>query len=194
MDKNMTIKVTNRGTHRVGYTLPETNTKRYFAGGETKEITFGELESLYYAPGGTSMIESYLVVKNNEALEALGLAVEPEYFYSKDDIKRLLVSGSMDEFLDCLDFAPNGVLELIKELAVELPLNDMSKRDAILKKLNFNVTNAIEIQNTKYDGETDSNKEDDKAPTGRRVQAPVVEQKPARRASVPQYNVVSRAE
>jgi adenylate cyclase class IV len=42
---------------------------------------------------------------------------------------------------------------MIKSIAVELPLNDMAKREAILNKLGFDVTKAIEIKNTKYDGE-----------------------------------------
>ena len=51
--------------------------------------------------------------------------------------------GSLEEFLDCLDFAPEGVLEAIKTLSVELPLNDVAKRKAILEKMNFNVDNAV---------------------------------------------------
>jgi len=39
-----------------------------------------------------------------------------------------MTTGSLDEFLDCLDFAPEGVKDLIKTLSVELPLNDVSKR------------------------------------------------------------------
>jgi len=72
--------------------------------------------------------------------------VEPEYKYSRSDVLNLLKNGSLDEFLDCLDFAPSGVKELIKDLAVELPLNDVAKRDAILEKLGFDVTKALEIQ------------------------------------------------
>jgi hypothetical protein len=55
-------------------------------------------------------------------------------------------NGSLDEFLDCLDFAPEGVIDLIKTLAVELPLNDVAKREAILNKTGFNVDNAIRIR------------------------------------------------
>jgi len=71
------------------------------------------------------------------------MAPEQEYFYTKEDIIRLMQEGSLDEFLDCLDFAPEGVLESIKTLSVELPLNDVAKRKAILEKLNFNVDNAV---------------------------------------------------
>ena len=44
-----------------------------------------------------------------------------------------------------MNFAPSGVLELIKDIAVKLPLNDVAKRDLILKKLGFSVANAIEL-------------------------------------------------
>jgi len=66
-----------------------------------------------------------------------------------------MTGGSLDEFLDCLDFAPSVIIDMIKVLAVELPLNDVSKREAIKDKLGFDVTKAIEIRNTKLDGETD---------------------------------------
>ena len=65
---------------------------------------------------------------------------------SAEDIKKLLQEGTLDELLDCLDFAPEGVTDLVKVIAVELPLNDVAKRDAILEKLHFNVTNAIKIK------------------------------------------------
>ena len=60
-------------------------------------------------------------------------------------------TGSLDEFLDCLDFAPEGVKDLIKNLAVDLPLNDVAKREAIFNKLGFNVDNAIRIKKESED-------------------------------------------
>ena len=59
---------------------------------------------------------------------------EPEYDMSEQDVIEALKSASLDEFLDILDFAPQGVLDLIKHHAVTLPLNDVAKRDAILEK------------------------------------------------------------
>ena len=89
----------------------------------------------------------------NEKKDALfSSAPEIEYYYTKDDIKNIMINGTLDQFLDCLDFAPAAVKETIKEMAVDLPLNDIAKRDAILDKLGFNVTKAIEIKNTKFDG------------------------------------------
>lgn len=82
----------------------------------------------------------------------LNKSPEPEYYYSEEDVKRLMTSGTLDEFLDCLDFAPSVILDMIKTLAVELPLNDVAKRDAIKEKLNFDVAKAIEFKTTKFDG------------------------------------------
>jgi len=44
---------------------------------------------------------------------------------------------------------------MIKTLAVDLPLNDVAKRDAIKNKFGYDVTRAIEIKNTKYDGDSE---------------------------------------
>lgn len=191
MDKNTLVKVANRNSSRVGYNIEELAVRRYFNARETKEIPFEELERLLYIPGGERMIKDYLIIKDEEAIAALGLEVEPEYFYTEEDVKNILEKGTLNEFLDCLDFAPDGVLDTIKEMAVNLPLNDMSKRQAILEKLDFNVTNAIEIQNTKYDGEVAESAGMEEKPK-RRTQ--VKSSTTGRRSAVPKYKVVSKEE
>ena len=188
MNKDTLIKVTNRSTGRVGYIIPELNVQRQFASKESKDIPYGELEALSYLPGGMPLLKDYLSVNSEAAINALELKVEPEYYYKEEDVKELLLHGSLDAFLDCLDFAPEGVLEMVKKLAVELPVNDVSKRKAILDKMNFDVTRAIEIQNMKYDGE----EENAEAPVqGRRVAVKSETAAPAgRRVQAPKYNVI----
>lgn len=148
MEKTILIKVLNRDNGSVVYSIPEMNgLRRVFQAGETKEITFEELEKLSYIPGGMELLEDSLVILNNaEAVRLILGNVEPEYSYSREDIIKLMKTGSLDEFLDCLDFAPEGVKDLIKTLSVELPLNDVAKREAIFNKLGFNVDNAIRIK------------------------------------------------
>lgn len=186
MDKNTMIKVANRNGNRVGYTIPEMGIRRQFTARQTKEVSFEELQNLAYLPGGMKLLKDYLVIKDMDALKALEIDVEPEYFYTEDDVKKLLTTGTLDEFLDCLDFAPDGVLDTIKDLAVKLPLNDVAKRNAIQKKLGFNVTKAIEIQNTKLDG---GDEEKNAETPVRRVATPVPENE--RRAAAPKYKVTS---
>lgn len=153
MDDNKQVKVKNRVNSLVVYVVPDMgNLKREFQGQEEKILTFEELRKLSYTPGGDVILKDYLVIKDKEVLEALGLNVEPEYFYTKEDIIKLLKEGSLDEFLDCLDFAPDGVIDLVKEYAVTMPLNDVEKRQAILDKTGFDVNIAIELQEEQLKG------------------------------------------
>lgn len=147
MEKTTPIKVLNRDSCSVLYSIPEMNgLRRVFQVGETKEITFEELEKLSYIPGGDVLLRDSLVILDHpEVVKELLGTVEQEYSYTQEDIKNLMLNGSLDEFLDCLDFAPEGVKDLIKSLAVSLPLNDVAKREAIYEKLGFNVDNAIRI-------------------------------------------------
>lgn len=156
IDKNKMVKVINKFNGIVGYDVPDKGIHRNFYPNESKEISFEELESLSFMPGGDVILKNYLEIVDEDVAETLfNEKPEPEYHYSKEDVKKLLTTGTLDQFLDCLDFAPDVIKNMIKDLAVELPLNDMAKRQAIQDKLGFDVTKAIEIKNTKYDGETE---------------------------------------
>lgn len=166
MDNNTMIGIHNRDNATIFYDIPEMNgLHRVFQPGERKEVALGELIKLSYEPGGMALLQDSLVIENKKAVAQILGQVEPEYDYTAEDVKKLLIEGSLDELLDCLDFAPEGVIELVKALAVELPLNDVAKREAILTKTNFNVTNAIQI---KKDTEADT-PQPAAAPTKRRV-------------------------
>lgn len=184
VEKNRVIKVTNRDKGSVGYFIPDLNNlTRQFQSGETKEITFEEIERLSWIPGGDYILENCLVIHDEEAAKSLLPNIEPEYYYKKEDIVKLMEHGSLDEFLDCLDFAPEGVLSMIKDLAVSLPLNDVQKRNAIEDKLGFNVTNAILLT------EEDNNEEEEDKHT-RRVAEKEKNEGKSRRTSG--YNVTHR--
>ena len=149
IEDNRMIKVQNRDFGSVGYTIPDLNNlHRTFQPNEIKVISFDELFKLSQVPGGDYIIANYLIIHDEEAVKELIGFFEPEYFYTEQDIARLMREGSLDEFEDCLNFAPIGVLELIKQVAVALPLNDVAKRDLIQKKLNFSVAGAIELAKT----------------------------------------------
>lgn len=166
MNKNTKIKLRNRSTGSVGYKIPDMgNFPRKFAAGETKEIPFEELQKVSFMPGGSYLLQHYLVIENLEARNEILGQVELEYDYKEEDIKNLLLNGSLDQLLDCLDFAPQGVIELVQKYAVELEINDIRKRKAIFKATGFNVDNAILIN-------AETNEQDAEAPTtGRRVAA-----------------------
>ena len=189
IENNVTVKVTNRDNGSVGYSVPDLGVHRTFQPKETKEISAEELRKLSYLPGGDIIIKEYLIIHNEELLNELLGSVEPEYYYSEAEVKTLLLSGSLEQLQDCLDFAPNGVIDLIKDLAVTLKIDNMSKRKAIQEKTGFNVTRAIEINE-----ETEEEETTKENTSGRRA-APLPTNKegtPARRSAPPKYNVVSQ--
>lgn len=192
LEKTTLIKVTNRDCGTVGYKVPELNVTRLFQKGETKEIPFNELQQLAYTIGGKVLLEDCLVLDNKEALETLIGGVEPEYFYTEQDIKTLLTTGTLEQLEDCLDFAPTGVKDLVKDLAVKLEISDINKRNAILKSTGFNVTKAIEINHESQEVEVQEEKTRRAAPIN--AQAEVTSTAPTRRTAAPKYNVVKKVD
>ena len=143
MDKM--CKVTNRSAGRVIYNIPEDHIRREFYNKETKEIALSELEKLAQQPGGRKLIYNYLSIQDADTIGHLvNRPIEPEYWLTEDKIPEWMNTCSLDEFKDALDFAPEGIKDLIKKYAVSLPLNDFAKRQALFEQLGFNVTKAIE--------------------------------------------------
>ena len=170
--KDRMIKVTNRSNSVTGYRIPELNNlRRQFQHGESKMISFEELEKLSWMPGGVFLLKNCLVIDDREVVEELLHGVEPEYYYDDFAVQQLLQYGTLDQLLDCLDFAPTGVIEMVKRWAVQLPCNDVLKRQAILEKTGFDVTKNIEFLKDAEGDEPVRN-------TGRRA-APIVDNAPA---------------
>lgn len=166
IDKNTLVKVRNRYDGTVGYDVPDMAiSHRNYYPGETKEVTFEELEKVAATPQGLVILKNYLVIEDKDVVKKLLYSVEPEYFYTEDDVKRILTTpNNYDAFLDCLDFAPDGVIDLIKDLAVSLPIHDDVKKNAIFEKTGFNVDNAIAAANAKTGAELDAEKEGKELP------------------------------
>lgn len=185
LEKDVLVKVTNRDNGTVGYTIPDLgNLHRNFESKETKEIPMEELRKLSYIPGGLVLLKECLVLHNEEAIKELLGDTEPEYFYTDKEVKKLLEEGTMDQFLDCLEFAPDGVIDLVKDLAVKLEISDIRKRDVILKKTGFNVTKAIEINKETAEAQVEEKK------TRRSAPVSTDSEKPGRRTEAPKYKVI----
>ena len=187
LDKNTLIKITNRYNGMAGYDVEDLGVNRLFMAGETKEVTMEEIRKLSYSIGGMNLLKKYFVLDNKEAIEEILGVVEPEYYYTEKDILTLLNSGSLAELQDCLDFAPEGTIELVKKLAVETKLNDIQKRKAIFEATGFNVDTAVMVNEETEDEKaeevktrrvsTTTTETPVAAPTGRRTAAPNISYK-----------------
>lgn len=190
---NKYCNVKNRSASVVVYSIADSGIRRSFAPGEVKKVSYEELEKLTYQRGGMEILTRFLQVQSEDALHTFNMRVEPEYHMSEQDIARVMTTGTLDEFLDMLDFAPNGVIDLVKRMAVnpKNPLQDYSKIEALKKKTGLDV--AAALKNIRAEQEEEKKSIDDSSEVKRRVQkeAPAT---PTTRRTAPKYNVVSKEE
>ena len=157
MDKTKMYEVKNRSSSVLAYSIPDEGIKRTFQPGEVKKLSFGELEKLTYQSGGQALINNYFLIKDAEVIQDLNVKTEPEYYLTEAQIVDLIKNGSLDQFLDCLDFAPAGVIELVKDLSIKIPLSDYQKRQALKDKIGFDVDAALRhIEEEKAEMRADS--------------------------------------
>lgn len=190
IDGNKAVAVRNRDTGTVGYSIPEMNLHRNFAPNEKKRVTVNELRALSYIPGGDTILKDYLVIEDQEVVAEVIGEVEPEYFYSREDVKQLLLHGSYDELVDCLNFAPDGVLELVKDIAIETQLNDVRKRDLITNKLKVNINTAIKINQESKERESVELTKKTRLTDSKKTVVETKKITPARNAETPKYTVI----
>ena len=181
-------RVKNRGASTVVYKIADKGIRREFKPGQVLSISSEELEELTYQPGGTLILSQFLQILDLDAIEKVNIKVEPEYHMSEREVVELITKGSLDAFLDELDFAPIGVIDLIKKLSISVPLVDIQKRKALKEKTGFDVEAALKHnEEDKEDTQTTILKQSN----GERRVKPEV---PAGRRTTPQYNVVSKNE
>ena len=183
---NDICNIKNRSGSHVVYSIPEIGVRRSFAPGEVKKITFEELEKLTYQPGGMEILTRFLQIQDSAVLNNFNMKVEPEYHMNEQQVANLILNGSVDAFLDALDFAPDGVIDLIKRMCISLPVTDYNKMKALKEKTGLDVEAALKnIRAEKEDEATI----DDSTPQ-RRVKVDA----PEGRRTTPKYNVVNKEE
>lgn len=149
MSEKQYVQVRNLTGYPVVYRIPEDNIRRAFGGHETKEVKVEELRKLYYQPGGGVLLTDFLSVQDNDLAREFGVSEDSlthEYQWTAEDVDRLLKTGSVAELEDALDFAPEGIVDMIVARAVETRNPDINKREAIYKATGKNVGEMIAIQ------------------------------------------------
>lgn len=145
VDDNEYVVIENMCAHSVVY-ISYDHQRRAFAPGQPMTVPAKELRQLYFSRGGRVLLQNYLRVKNRSLAKELGVSDdswENEYQWEISDIDKLLTSGSLDELLDALDFAPEGIIEGIVDRAVALKIADNNKREAIYKATGRNISKMI---------------------------------------------------
>lgn len=162
------IPVQNLTASTVSYIIPETNNVRRFSGQQLRrDITAGELRSLYGTKGGRVLIEDYLGIKDKELATEFNISTdvfEHEYSWTQNEVDDVLQTGSLDALKDALEFGPEGIRQLIIDRAIELRIPDNNKLAVIQEFTGRDVGNMI-----KLDKELENPKEETSSRGTRRV-------------------------
>ena len=189
MDATRKVKVWNRNSANSVYYIDEMRMLREFAPagkhGDVLLIPISELQALSYVQGGHTMLTEHLLIKEQEVCEFLGIPVEPEYYYGVEEVKTLLSEGTIEQLMDCLEFAPAGVKDLLVKYAVDDKVDSYEKRELISKAMGVNIT--ARIKNNEL-SETEPGGEEDRTSNSERRATPI---KPKEEPSS-KYNVVNR--
>lgn len=178
LTRDSKIKVTNRSNGTVILKVQDRHFRAELNPKETRVLNYGDILDVAAQPGGRNLIYNFLLIQDAEALrQGLNIKEEPEYWLTEEKIPSWMNTCSLDEFKDALQFAPQGVLDLIKKYAVSQPLNDMAKRIAIKDALQFDVT--LAITNNEKSGEDEAAN----APSARRRSASVSYEVPGEEAA-----------
>lgn len=178
LTRDSKIKVTNRSNGTVILKVQDRHFRAELNPKETRVLNYGDILDVAAQPGGRNLIYNFLLIQDAEALrQGLNVKEEPEYWLTEEKIPSWMNTCSLDEFKDALQFAPQGVLDLIKKYAVSQPLNDMAKRIAIKDALQFDVT--LAITNNEKSGEDEAAN----APSARRRSASVSYEVPGEEAA-----------
>ena len=182
------FRVKNRGASTVVYKIADKGIRREFQPGQVMQISAEELEELTFQPGGTLILSQFLQILDLEGIQATSIKTEPEYHMSEADVAKLITSGSLDAFLDALDFAPISVIDLIKKLSISIPMVDIQKRKALKEKTGFDVEAALRhAEEDKEETQTTILKQNNGE---RRVKTEEVPT--GRRTAAPKYNVINK--
>lgn len=165
------ITVENMTNVQVGYILPTSNVTRRFIPKVKMRIAASELRELSYQSGGLDLLQNYLRVNNEELAAEFGVSAdsfENEYNWTEADVDNCLLNAELDVLLDALDFAPEGIVEALKNRAVELEISDNQKLKAIGEKTNSDLSVIIKNKHA-YDNVSASDGTSEKKTTTRRT-------------------------
>jgi hypothetical protein len=64
------------------------------------------------------LLANHLQIRDVKVRTALQLPVEPEYFYTDEDARKLVNTGTEEEILDAIEFGPRSLVAAIRYYAI----------------------------------------------------------------------------
>jgi hypothetical protein len=144
LKENQIVEVINNSTGAVGYYSEYSRiARRWDKPDSMKKIPLEELRELVNMAGGYELLEGYLLIKDIEVREELGLPVDKSYLIEDKDIKALL-KKSVSVLTDTLENTTETIREKIAQVAIDTKLADLDKLEVIKEHSGLDVLSVIQ--------------------------------------------------
>jgi hypothetical protein len=144
LKENMMVEVTNNGTGSVSYYSEFSRiTRKWDKPNTTKKIPLEELRELVSASGGYELLDNFLLIKNMDVREELGLPVNKEYMLDDKEIKAVL-KKSVEVLESTLENTSESIKDKIAQTAIDTKLSDLDKLEVIKEQTGVDVLFAIQ--------------------------------------------------
>jgi hypothetical protein len=144
LQDNLMVEVTNNSTGSVSYYSEFSRTlRKWDKPNSTKKISLEELRELVGSSGGYELLENFLLIKNMDVREDLGLPVNKEYMLDEKEIKAVL-KKSVDVLENTLENTSDSIKEKIAQSAIDTKLSDLDKLEAIKEYSGVDVLTVIQ--------------------------------------------------
>jgi hypothetical protein len=144
LQDNMMVEVINNSTGSVSYFSELSRIHRKWDKPDSKKkVSLEELRELVSASGGYELLENFLLIKDIDVREELGLPVNKEYMLDDKEIKALL-KKSVDTIEATLENTSESIREKIAQAAIDTKLSDLEKLDVIKEHSGVDVLFAIQ--------------------------------------------------
>jgi hypothetical protein len=141
---NMMVEVINNSTGSVSYFSELSRIHRKWDKPDSKKkVSLEELRELVSASGGYELLENFLLIKDMDVREELGLPVNKEYMLDDKEIKALL-KKSVDTIETTLENTSESIKEKIAQAAIDTKLSDLDKLEVIKEHSGVDVLFAIQ--------------------------------------------------
>jgi hypothetical protein len=141
---NLIVDVKNNSTGSVSYYSEFSRMQRKWDKPDSsKKIPLEELRELISSSGGYELLEDYLLIKDVDVREELGLPVNKEFMLDEKEIKALL-KKSVDVLDNTLENTSSAIKDKIAQSAIDTKLSDLDKLEVIKEHTGVDVLFAVQ--------------------------------------------------
>lgn len=143
LQDNTMVEVINNSTGSVSfYSEYSRMSRKWDKPGSKKKVSLEELRELVSNSGGYELLENFLLIKDMDVREELGLPVNKEYMLDEKEIKTLL-KKSVDVLTETLENTSDSIKEKIAQTAIDTKLSDLDKLEVIQEHSGIDALSAI---------------------------------------------------